>query len=42
MEIEKIVDELLKNKTEITVANYTEVAAWYRNILYIFQKGVWL
>lgn len=27
IKIEKIVDELLKNKTEITIANYAEIAA---------------
>jgi hypothetical protein len=27
MKIEKIVDELLKNKTEIPIANYSEIAA---------------
>ncbi|ADQ41724.1 hypothetical protein Calkr_2263 [Caldicellulosiruptor acetigenus I77R1B] len=27
IKIEKLVDELLKNKTEITIANYTEIAA---------------
>lgn len=27
IKIEKIVDELLKNKTEITIANYSEIVA---------------